>query len=309
MSDAPDGTERIAKRLARAGVASRRDAEKMITEGRISVNGKTLDTPAFKVGADDDVRVDGQPIADKPPTRLWRHHKPVGRVTTHKDPEGRETVFENLPADMGRVISVGRLDLNSEGLMLLTNDGELARLLELPTTGWTRRYRVRAFGDVTETELEKLKKGVTVEGVAYGPVEAIIDRRTGANIWLTVSLKEGKNREVRKVLAAVGLKVNRLMRTAYGPFQLGALKKGETEEVKRAVLRDQLGALYSIGGAETSTGTARAKPRREGPGVKAAKRKPAQTGALGKKPLDARRKKSSGDKPQGRNDAHRRRRP
>jgi len=305
LTDAEDGTERIAKRLAHAGVASRRDAEKLIAEGRVSVNGETLGTPAVKVGPNDDVRVDGRPIAEKPPTRLWRHHKPVGRVTTHKDPEGRETVFDALPADMGRVISVGRLDLNSEGLLLLTNDGELARRLELPATGWTRRYRVRALGDVTETDLEKLKRGITVDGVAYGPVEAVVDRRTGANIWLTVGLKEGKNREVRNVLAAVGLKVNRLMRTAYGPFQLGALKKGETEEVKRAVLRDQLGTLYKITGGDDPVGTAKAKPRPDGPGRRAAKRKPAQTGALGNRPIDRGPRTPRGGKP----DANRRRRP
>jgi len=312
LSDTENGAERIAKRLAHAGIASRRDAEKMIAEGRVSVNGVTLETPAFKVGPADDVRVDGKPVGEKPPTRLWRHHKPVGRVTTHRDPEGRETVFDQLPSDMGRVISVGRLDLNSEGLLLLTNDGELARLLELPATGWTRRYRVRAFGDVDDAALERLKKGITVEGVAYGPVEAMVDRRTGANIWLTVGLEEGKNREVRKVLAAVGLKVNRLVRIAYGPFQLGALKKGETEEVRRAVLRDQLGAIYPALGGDAPIGTAKAKTRKVTPGQRAAtKRKPAATGALGNRPLDVRPRKPRGDggpERGGKPDAHRRRR-
>ncbi|WP_019959842.1 pseudouridine synthase [Woodsholea maritima] len=245
-SASPDSGDRIAKVLAHAGVASRREAERLIEAGRISVNGKVLKTPAHKVTPDDIVCLDGEPISKRPPTRLWRHHKPIGRVTTHSDPQGRETVFANLPPDMGRVISIGRLDLNSEGLILLTNDGELARALELPSTAWTRRYRVRAYGNAKDSDLAKLKDGITVEGVKYGSIEVEVDRRTGSNVWLTVSLKEGKNREVRKVLAAVGLTVNRLLRTAYGPFQLGALKKGETEEIKRSVLRDQLGKIYKI---------------------------------------------------------------
>ncbi|KAA5804083.1 rRNA pseudouridine synthase [Alkalicaulis satelles] len=239
--------ERIAKALAHAGVASRREAERLITEGRVAVNGKVLDTPAFKVTADDLITVDGKLVGPRPPTRLWRYHKPAGLVTTHADPQGRETVFSKLPPELGRVISVGRLDLNSEGLMLLTNDGELARVLELPATAWTRRYRVRAFGDADEAALAKLAGGVTVEGVAYGPVDVAVDRRTGANVWLTVGIKEGKNREVRKVLAHVGLNVNRLLRTAYGPFQLGALAPGAVEEVRLSVLREQMGKLYPLG--------------------------------------------------------------
>lgn len=238
--------DRIAKVLAHAGIASRRDAEKLITAGRVSVNGKILSSPAFVVKEGDEVKFDGDPIAARPPTRVWRHYKPVGRVTTHKDPDGRETVFDHLPDGIGRVISIGRLDLNSEGLLLLTNDGELARVLELPSTGWTRRYRVRAYGDITDEKLAKLKDGITVEGVRYGPIEATVDRRTGSNIWLTVGLKEGKNREIRKVLGALGLTVNRLLRTAYGPFQLGSLRKRETEEIKRHVLKDQLGSLYPL---------------------------------------------------------------
>ena len=286
--------ERIAKYLAHAGIASRREAEKLIEAGRVAVNGKTLKTPAFKVTPGDEITLDGEPVAGRPPTRLWRHHKPEGRLTTHKDPEGRETVFEHLPREIGRVISIGRLDLNSEGLLLLTNDGELARILELPATGWTRRYRVRAFGDVTEAQLEKLKHGTTVEGVQYGPIEATIDRRTGANIWLTLSLKEGKNREVRKVLASLGLQVNRLMRLAYGPFQLGALEKGETEEIKLSVLRDQLGKLYPLdpdgypvgsghvaGPEKTGTAKARRKPLRPGGTRHAAPGRPHKAQAAG----------------------------
>lgn len=264
--------ERIAKALAHSGVASRREAERLIEAGRISVNGKTLKSPAFNVIPGDDIRLDGQSIGPRPPTKVWRYHKPTGLLTTHNDPQGRETVFGQMPEDMGRVISVGRLDLNSEGLLLLTNDGELARVLELPATGWTRRYRVRAYGRADDAALKKLADGAVVDGVVYGPVEVTVDRRTGANVWLTIGLKEGKNREVRKVLSSVGLTVNRLMRTAYGPFQLGSLKRGDTEEVKLSVLRDQLGRLYPLDrdgnlmaeGAQAGpekTGTATARPR------------------------------------------------
>jgi 23S rRNA pseudouridine2605 synthase len=277
-SDPSARSERIAKALAHIGVASRREAERLIEAGRISVNGKVLDSPAFKVGPGDEIALDGQPVGERPPTRLWRYHKPAGLLTTHKDPEGRETVFDALPDDMGRVISVGRLDLNSEGLLLITNDGELARVLELPATGWTRRYRVRAYGNADDKALASLKDGVTVEGVVYGPMEVVVDRRTGANVWLTVGLKEGKNREVRKVLAHVGLSVNRLMRIAYGPFQLGALKKGEAEEVRPAVLREQLGRLYPLDAknhptsevAAAPSGRAKARPKPARPGGKGA---------------------------------------
>lgn len=231
----------MAKFLARAGVCSRRDAERLIAEGRVKVNGRTLDTPATKVTSEDKVSVDGRPVAVAEPTRLWRYHKPSGLVTTHRDPAGRPTVFERLPPGMPRVISVGRLDLTSEGLLLLTNDGALARRLELPSNGWVRRYRARAFGRVEQEELDRLKNGVTIDGVRYGPIEAKLERRQGANAWITLSLTEGKNREVRRVLEALGLKVNRLIRTAYGPFQLGALAPGAVEEIPRKVLRDQLG--------------------------------------------------------------------
>jgi 23S rRNA pseudouridine2605 synthase len=233
--------ERVAKFLARAGVCSRRDAERLIAEGRVKVNGRTLDTPATKVTSEDKVSVDGRPVAVTEPTRLWRYHKPSGLVTTHRDPAGRPTVFERLPPGMPRVISVGRLDLTSEGLLLLTNDGALARRLELPSNGWVRRYRARAFGRVEQEELDRLKNGVTIDGVRYGPIEAKLERRQGANAWITLSLTEGKNREVRRVLEALGLKVNRLIRTAYGPFQLGALAPGAVEEIPRKMLRDQLG--------------------------------------------------------------------
>jgi 23S rRNA pseudouridine2605 synthase len=232
--------ERIAKFLARAGVCSRRDAERLIAEGRVKLNGNRLDTPAVKVTAADKVTVDGRAIGAAEETRLWRYHKPAGLVTTHKDPAGRATVFQHLPGNLPRVISVGRLDLNSEGLLLLTNDGALARRLELPSNGWIRRYRARAFGRITQEELDGLKDGITVDGVRYGPIEAKLER-AAANAWITLSLSEGKNREVRRVLEALGLKVNRLIRIAYGPFQLGTLAPGAVEEIPRRVIRDQLG--------------------------------------------------------------------
>jgi 23S rRNA pseudouridine2605 synthase len=236
----PDG-ERVAKVLARAGVCSRRDAERLIAEGRVKLNGKTLDTPAVKVVRGDKLTVDGRLVGAAPVTRVWRYHKPAGLVTTHRDPAGRPTVFEHLPADLPRVISVGRLDLTSEGLLLLTNDGELARRLELPSNAWARRYRARAFGRITQAELDALRDGISIDGVNYRGIEAKLERSQGANIWITLTLSEGKNREVRRVLDALGLKVNRLIRVAYGPFELGALEAGEVEEAPRKLLREQLG--------------------------------------------------------------------
>ncbi len=233
--------ERIAKRMARAGVASRRDAERMILFGRVSLNGTLLTTPATVVGPEDVITIDGQPLPEAQPARLWRYHKERGVMTTHRDPEGRPTVFDRLPKTLPRVISVGRLDFNSEGLILLTNDGELARKLELPATGWTRRYRVRVHGRVQPERLAELAKGVTVEGVKYGPIEAALDREQGTNAWLTLALKEGKNREVRRVMEHLELPVMRLIRTAYGPFQLGNLAPGEIDEMPKKVLREQLG--------------------------------------------------------------------
>ncbi len=239
-SEATKG-ERIAKVMARAGLCSRREAERWIAAGRVAVNGQVLATPATTVTEADSIVVDGQALPMKEPARLWRYHKPRGLMTTHKDPRGRPTVFEKLPKGLPRVVSVGRLDFNSEGLLLLTNDGGLARKLELPATGWTRRYRVRAFGAVDDKALARLKDGITVSGVHYGPIRAAIDSKKGANVWLTVALTEGKNREVRRVLEHLGLSVNRLIRVAYGPFQLGHLAEGEAEEVSGKVLREQLG--------------------------------------------------------------------
>lgn len=232
--------ERIAKWLARSGVASRRDAERMIGEGRIRLNGQPVTHPATFVSDNDIVQVDGEPVAPPQRTRLWRYHKPDGLVTTHRDPEGRRTVFSAMPEDMPRVISVGRLDLNSEGLLLLTNDGALARRLELPSNGWLRRYRVRVFGVVDEARLAALAHGSVFDGVRYGPITAVLDSRKGDNAWLTVSLREGKNREIRKVMSGLNLHVSRLIRTSYGPFQLGVLPRGALEEVSPRVLRDQL---------------------------------------------------------------------
>ncbi|WP_428407002.1 pseudouridine synthase [Hyphococcus sp.] len=242
MTDLKDADgERIAKFLARAGVASRREAEKLIEQGIVTVNGKVLTTPAFKVTPEMEIRVDGTRVGKPDTARLWRYHKPDGLVTTHKDPQGRPTVFEALAGRLPRVISVGRLDLTTEGLLLLTNSGTLARRLELPSTGWTRRYRVRAYGRVTQGQLDSLKNGVEIDGVQYGPVRASLDQTQGGNVWITLSINEGKNREVRNLMRHLGLQVNRLIRTAYGPFQLGKLPKDEIEEVPGKQLKEQLG--------------------------------------------------------------------
>ncbi len=238
---AAEGTERIAKHLARAGVASRRAAETMIIAGRVAVNGETLETPAFKVAPGDKITVDGKPIAQIERTRLWLFNKPAGVVTTNRDPEGRRTVFDVLPQDLPRVITIGRLDINTEGLLLLTNDGGLARVLELPSTGWLRRYRVRVHGKVDTAALDDLKNGIAVDGVLYGAIEASLDREQGSNAWLTLALREGKNREVKNVLGALGLDVTRLIRVSYGPFQVGDLEVGAVRELRGRTLRDQLG--------------------------------------------------------------------
>jgi len=233
--------ERIAKVLARAGLASRRDAEEMVTQGRVTVNGRVINSPALDITKNDVVMVDGKPLPERERTRLFLYHKPRGLMTTHDDPEGRPTVFDNLPEGLPRLISVGRLDFNTEGLLLLTNDGGLARTLELPDTGWLRRYRVRAHGDVTQAQLDELKNGIEIEGVKYGPIEATLERDQGANVWLVFAIREGKNREVRNVCAHLGLEVNRLIRVSYGPFQLGEVPEGQVEEIKSRVLREQLG--------------------------------------------------------------------
>ncbi len=236
------GGERIAKLLARAGLCSRRDAERWIADGRVTVDGKALTSPAVTVTAANLVAVDGKPVAEPERPRLWRYHKPSGLVTTHRDEKGRPTVFAALPRELPRVISIGRLDLNSEGLLLLTNDGALARRLELPATGWIRRYKVRVHGEADPARLAALAKGVAIGGVAYGPIRAELERKQGSNAWIAMALAEGKNREVRRVLEHLELQVTRLIRLSYGPFQLGNLARGEVAEVSQKALAEQLGA-------------------------------------------------------------------
>jgi 23S rRNA pseudouridine2605 synthase len=254
MSD----VERIAKRLSRAGIASRRDAERMIAAGRVTVNGKIIDSPALNVGPADKITVDGKTVGEAERPRLWLYHKPTGLVTTARDEKGRETVFDTLPEDMPRVMSVGRLDLNSEGLLLLTNDGGIKRRLELPATGWLRKYRVRVKGAPTEATLAPLRRGMVLDGERFQAMEATLDRQQGANAWLTVGLREGKNREIRRAMTEIGLEVNRLIRVSYGPFRLGTLKPGEVEEIKPRVLRDQLGIEAAVEGHAI----AKEKPKR-----------------------------------------------
>ena len=265
ISQTPPPGDRIAKVIARAGAASRRGAEALITEGRVRVNGKRIDSPALNVTPDDKITVDGKPLAAPDIPRLWLYHKPTGLVTTARDEKGRETVFDALPEDMPRVMSVGRLDLNSEGLLLLTNDGDIKRRLELPSTGWLRRYRVRLKGTPDDAALEPLRAGMTVEGERFQAMQVTLDRQQGANAWVTIGLREGRNREIRRALGALGYDVNRLIRISYGPFQLGELKAGKVEEVKSKILRDQLGLdrefkLMSKSDARPAGPSAKRKP-------------------------------------------------
>ncbi|WP_395543434.1 pseudouridine synthase [Neotabrizicola sp. sgz301269] len=267
----PEG-ERIAKVLSRRGIASRREAERLIEAGEVTVNGKRIDSPALNVTAKDRITVSGQPLPAEEPARLWLYYKPEGLVTSASDEKGRDTVFDHLPEDMPRVMSVGRLDLNSEGLLLLTNDGELKRRLELPSTGWLRKYRVRVNGNPVDPDLDPLRKGIVVDGEKFQPMHVVLDRVQGANAWLTVGLREGKNREIRRAMNAIGLYVNRLIRTSYGPFRLGELQPGEVEEVRPKVLRDQLGLS-----PEEHDTTGPARPRRSSHKVPV--RSPAAPGA------------------------------
>ncbi|WP_306043690.1 pseudouridine synthase [Mameliella sp. MMSF_3455] len=266
--------ERIAKVIARAGRASRREAERMIAEGRVTVNGKVIDRAALNVTDADKVIVDGTPLEAPAPARLWLYHKPTGLVTTTRDEQGRPTIYDDLPEDLPRVMSVGRLDLNSEGLLLLTNDGAIKRKLELPSTGWLRKYRVRVNGRPTDEVLKPLREGIEVDGQKFQPMQVSLDRQQGANAWLTVGLREGKNREIRRAMTDIGLTVNRLIRVSCGPFQLGQMKPGEVQEVRRKILRDQLGL------EPEPVGTA--KPSKPG--------RPGKPGAAGKRQVQRRRR-------------------
>lgn len=236
--------ERIAKRLARAGIASRRDAEKIITAGRVTVDGETITSPALNVTDKNRITVDGKPLNEPEKTRVWRLHKPPNTITTARDPKGRRTVFEQLPPDMPRVISIGRLDFTTEGLLLLTNDGEFARHLELPKNAWLRHYRVRVHGGVDPQKLAALEKGIVISGIHYEPIKAVMEKQQGSNAWIDVSIREGKNREIRKVMEHLGLDVTRLIRVAFGPFQLGKLERGKVEEVPQRVLQTQMGKFF-----------------------------------------------------------------
>jgi len=245
--------QRIAKVIARAGLASRREAEAWIAAGRVAVNGTAIASPAIDVTGADRITIDGQPLPARERTRLFLYNKPRRLMTTHADPRGRPTIFQNLPRDLPRLISVGRLDFNTEGLLLLTNDGALARVLELPATGWLRRYRVRAHGTITQRDLDGLRGGLIIDGIHYCPIDATLDRVQGSNVWLTLGIREGKNREVRNVLGHLGLSVTRLIRVSFGPFQLGELEEGKVEEVRTRVLREQLGEkLVRFSGADFS---------------------------------------------------------
>jgi len=282
QNEHPPAGERIAKVIARAGLASRREAEAWIAAGRVAVNGKLVASPALNVGVRDRIEVDGQPLPTRERTRLFLYHKQRGLLTTHADPGGRPTIFGVLPKELPRLISVGRLDINTEGLLLLTNDGGLARALELPATGWLRRYRVRAHGSVAQAQLDALRRGITIDGVRYGEIEATVDRSQGSNVWLTFAIREGKNREVKNVLGHLGLAVNRLIRVSFGPFRLGDLSEGAIEEVKTRTLRDQLGdRIAALAGADFSgPRIERDRIERETDAVAAPHRHPA-TGAQG----------------------------
>ena len=251
--------ERIAKIIARAGLASRRESEKLILDGRVKVNGKTINSPALNLTKNDVIEVDGKLLLPPEQTRLWIYNKPVGLVSTSKDEKNRPTIFDNLPKELPRVVSIGRLDLNSEGLLLLTNDGELKRRLELPSTGWLRRYRVRVKGKLKDSMLEPLRHGIFVEGTYFKPMDVSFDRQTGANAWLSIGLREGKNREIRKALGFVGLSVNRLLRISFGDFELGTLKKGEVQEVRlsriKGLLKDRVASSQAEKSQKKYSGT------------------------------------------------------
>ncbi len=285
MTEKDQTGDRIAKVMARAGVASRRDAERLIVEGRVAVNGKVITSPALDVLPTDRVTLNGKPIDAPQPARLWLYYKPLGLVTSEKDEKGRQTVFDTLPQDMPRVMSIGRLDLNSEGLLLLTNDGELKRRLELPSTGWLRKYRVRVNGRPNDATFDPLRRGVTIEGEEFLPMEISLDRQQGANAWLTVGLREGKNREIRRAMTEVGMVVNRLIRVSYGPFRLNTMKPGDVIEVKQRILKEQLGASGKEQLGEDAPARGWAPARGDKP---AFDRKPRPAGGADRKPRPAR---------------------
>ncbi len=304
-NDGKDG-ERIAKAIARAGLASRREAEAWIAAGRVVVNGEKISSPALNVTPADRITVDGKPLPVRERTRLFLFHKPRGLVTTHADPQGRPTVFDALPKHLPRLISVGRLDANTEGLLLLTNDGGLARTLELPSTGWTRRYRVRANGKITQLRLDRLRHGIEIDGVTYAPIEARLDREQGANVWLTFAMREGKNREVKNVLGHLGLAVNRLIRVSFGPFQLGDLPVGSIDEVRTRHLREQLGervataaGLDFAGPVADQDRQAEAKAQAARPESKAKERRPQDRAQSTDRRPEARAPRSVKDGPKG----------
>ncbi len=280
MTDDKTSGDRIAKVMARAGVASRRDAERMIVEGRVAVNGKPVTSPALDVLPSDRVTLDGKPIDAPQATRVWLYYKPLGLVSSNKDEKGRQTVFDTLPDDMPRVMSIGRLDLNSEGLLLLTNDGALKRRLELPSTGWLRKYRVRINGRPNDATFDPLRRGMTIDGEDFLPMEIILDRQQGANAWLTVGLREGKNREIRRAMTEVGMIVNRLIRVSYGPFRLNLMKPGDVVEVKQRVLREQLGANVIETTSDDAHASRARAPRADGAGSDR-KPRPPRTGGTG----------------------------
>jgi 23S rRNA pseudouridine2605 synthase len=292
--------ERIAKVIARAGLASRREAEAWIMAGRVAVNGTVISSPALNITAADRIEVDGVSLRARERTRLFLYHKPRGLVTTHSDPEGRDTIFRALPRNLPRLISVGRLDINTEGLLLLTNDGGLARVLELPATGWLRRYRVRALGRVRQDALDRLRGGITIDGIRYGPIEATLDREQGANVWMTFGIREGKNREVRKVLESLGLKVNRLIRVSFGPFDLGDLDDGAVREIETSELRVKLGEqIVASSGADFDAPVLEEKPEQPAPRHSRENRRPQRRSK--ERPTDKktgrRRDRSGGPRP------------
>jgi 23S rRNA pseudouridine2605 synthase len=300
----PEG-ERIAKVLSRRGVASRREAERLIEDGQVTVNGKVITSPALNVTSRDRITISGHPLPDEEPARLWLYYKPEGLVTSASDEKGRDTVFDHLPEDMPRVMSVGRLDLNSEGLLLLTNDGELKRRLELPSTGWLRKYRVRCNGRPTDDQLEPLRKGITVDGEKFQPMQVTLDRVQGANAWLTIGLREGKNREIRRALNAIDLYVNRLIRTSYGPFRLNDLQPGQIEEIRPRVLRDQLGEAPEAADPDAKRPALKRAPRktvtapRHATEIEGPARRPAKTGAKPSAATRSRTADSDSRKPSG----------